>query len=71
MNDGFRPWRLRRFLGLGCMNPELLVANSRGDPAWLKLEGFARTRCSGMLFSGNAVLKTKPKKPELVFKSWV
>ena len=42
---GISLWGLRRFLGLGYMNPELLVANSQGDLAWLKLEGFARPRC--------------------------
>ena len=51
---------LRRFLGLGCMNPELLVANSRGDPAWLKLEGFAGTRCSVIPFLRNEVLRMRP-----------
>ena len=51
-------WGLRRFLGLGYISPELLVANSRGDPAWLKLEGFAETRFSVVPFLRNGALKT-------------
>ena len=59
-------WGLRRFRGLVYMNPELLVANIRGDPAWLKLEGFGGTRLSIMPFLRKGVLRTKLSK-----KNWI